>query len=204
MKSIVRQILPALAACGLFAVPIHAANWTAGMTEGKPEIKSISQLAFGPEGILLIADSKSAALFAVATGDTKTASGSSALKVEGINQKIAGLLGTGADQILIDDLAVNPVSHNAYLAVSRGRGPGATPVLVRVKAGGTLEVVALDKDVRPLGGCGCVHNGDRAHQTSDVRCRGFAHIHPTPRRAARPKAPEIKVIALYKDVGPLG
>jgi hypothetical protein len=145
MKSMLQHILPALAACGLLATPVYAGNWTAGMAEGKPEIKSISQLAFGPEGILFIADSKSAALFAVATGDTKAESGTSDLKVEGINQKIAALLGASADQILIDDLVVNPVSHNAYLGVSRGRGPGATPVIVRVKAGGKLEVVALDK-----------------------------------------------------------
>src|SRR5436190_6847735 len=131
--------LSAVAICSVFALPIHAGNLTAGMTEGKPEIKSMSQLAFGPEGILFIADSKSAAVFAVATGDTKAAYGSEPLKVEGINEKIAGLLGTSADQILIDDLAVNPISHKAYLAVSRGRGPGATPVLIRAQAGGRLE-----------------------------------------------------------------
>jgi hypothetical protein len=133
-----------LAACSLLTASTHAANWTAGMSEGKPDIKSISQLAFAPEGILLIADSKSAAVFAVATGDTAAAGGSDALKVEGINQKIAGLLGTSADQILIEDMAVDPLSHNAYLAVSRGRGPGATPVIIRVKSGGKLEAFALD------------------------------------------------------------
>jgi hypothetical protein len=68
-----------------------------------------------------------------------------ALKVEAINQKIAGLLGIPADQILINDLAVNPISHNAYLAVSRGRGPDASPVLLRVKSDGQPEVVALEK-----------------------------------------------------------
>src|SRR4051812_13061425 len=129
MKSTIRHTLSALAACGLLAAPIHAANWTAGMAQGNPAIKSISQLAFGPEGILLIADSKSAAIFALDTGDTKAGSGAESLKVEGIDQKIAGLLGTRADQILIDDLAVNPLSQNAYLGVSRGRGPDATPVL---------------------------------------------------------------------------
>jgi hypothetical protein len=137
--------LSAVAVCSVFALPTHAGNWTAGMTEGKPEIKSISQLAFGPEGILFIADSKSAAVFAVSIGDTKAASGSEPLKVDGINEKIAALVGTSADQVLIDDLAVNPISHNAYLAVSRGRGPAATPVLIRAKAGGQLEAVALDK-----------------------------------------------------------
>src|SRR4029077_9749930 len=145
MKSLFRHLLTALPVCGLIASPVHAGNWTAGMVEGKPDIKSISQLAFGPEGILFIADSKSAAVFAVSTGDIKPASGSEPLKVEGINEKIAALVGASADQVLIDDLAVNPISHTAYLAVSRGRGPAATPVLIRAKAGGKLEAVALDK-----------------------------------------------------------
>jgi len=42
-------------------------------------------------------------------------------------------------------LAVNPISRNAYLAVSRGRGPEANPVLVKVTGSGTPELVNLDK-----------------------------------------------------------
>jgi hypothetical protein len=124
---------------------VQAADWTAGMKEGKPEFKSMGPLTFGPEGILFVADTKGAAVYAINTSDTKTASGSKHLKVEGINQKIASLLGTSADQILIDDMAVNPISRNTYLAVSRGRGPEAIPVLVRVKTDGQAEVVSLDK-----------------------------------------------------------
>ncbi len=124
---------------------VAAANWTEGMKEGKPEFKSMGPLAFGPEGILFVADTKSAAVVAVATGDTDAAKNAKTLKVEGINQKIAGLLGTAADQILINDMVVNPISRNAYIAVSRGRGPEAVPVLVRVKPGGELEAVSLDK-----------------------------------------------------------
>ncbi|HKS38544.1 MAG TPA: hypothetical protein VJW76_15225 [Verrucomicrobiae bacterium] len=115
------------------------------MKEGKPEFKSMGPLAFGPDGILFVADTKGAAIVALGTGDTTPAAGAKLLKVEGINQKIAGLLGSSADQILIDDMAVNPVSRNTYLAVSRGRGPDATPVLVRVKTDGQPELVALDK-----------------------------------------------------------
>jgi hypothetical protein len=113
------------------------------MKEGKPDIKSVSQLAFGPDGILFVADSKSAAVFAVATGDNKSGS-AAALKAEDIGQKVAGLLGIAADQIQITDLAVNPASKQAYLAVARGRGPDATPVLVSVKGDGKLAVVDLD------------------------------------------------------------
>ena len=136
----------ALLALAVVVVPeTQAADWTAGMKEGKAEFKSMGSLAFGPDGILFVADTRAAAIVAVATGDTQPASGDKALKVEAINQKIAGLLGTTADQILINDLAVNPVSRNAYLAISRGRGPDAIPVLVRVKSGGEPEVVSLDK-----------------------------------------------------------
>ena len=143
MKPVTCSCVVALTALNCLA--LHAANWTQGMKEGKAEFKSISQLAFGPEGILIVADTKAAAITAVATGDITPAKDTKALKVEGINQKIAGLLGTSADQILINDMVVNPISRNAYLAVARGRGPDAVPVLVRVKSGGELEVVSLDK-----------------------------------------------------------
>ena len=87
----------------------------------------------------MIADTKAAAIVAVATGDTKAAANVKPLKVEAINEKVAALLGTTADQILIEDMVVNPLSRNTYLAVSRGRGPDAVPVLVRVKVDGQLE-----------------------------------------------------------------
>ena len=123
----------------------HAANWTAGMKEGKLELKSAGPIAFGPEGILLIADTKGAAIAALATDDTKATEASKITKIEGINQKIAALLGTAADQILIDDLAVNPISRNIYMAVSRGRGANATPVIIRIKGDAQPEIVSLDK-----------------------------------------------------------
>jgi len=126
------------------ATQSFAINWTANFKEGSPEFKSIGQLAFGPDGILFAADSKSAAVIAIDTGDNKAASGRP-MKVEGINEKVAALLGTTAKDILINDLAVNPISHKAYLSVSRGRGPDAMPALVRVDTSGNLEAVSLNK-----------------------------------------------------------
>lgn len=125
-------------------VPAQGANWTFGMKEGKAELQSIGPLAFGPEGILFAADTKGAAIYAIATGDTRAGSGNKTIKVEAINNKVAGLLGTAADQMLIDDMAVNPISRSVYLAVSRGKGPTATPVLIRVKGETDLEVVSLE------------------------------------------------------------
>src|SRR5882672_11309796 len=102
MKFTSRRTSSLLVACGLAANSLHAVNWMEGMKEGKPEFKSMGPLAFGPEGILFVADTKAAAIIAVATGDTAPARDVKPLKVEGVNQKIAGLLGTAADQILID------------------------------------------------------------------------------------------------------
>src|SRR5262245_59033247 len=106
MKRFALSIALAAFAFCLFIQGADAAKWTSEMIEGKPEFKSMGPLAFGPEGVLFIADTRSAAITAIATGDTKSAN-AKPLKVEAINQKIAALLGTAADQILINDLAIN-------------------------------------------------------------------------------------------------
>lgn len=123
---------------------VSPAALTDGMTEGDAELKSIGALAFGPEGILFAADPKGAAVVAVATGDTTKAEGDGALDVERLDAKVAALLGTTPDGILINDLAVNPASGRAYLSVSRGVGPDAVPALVRVSPGGGLELVSME------------------------------------------------------------
>ncbi len=145
MKAIAHPAAIAALALAVGLTGARAVNWTDGMNEGKPAFKSIGPLAFGPEGILFVADTKAAAVTAIATGDTKSADDTKPIKVVGIDQKLAALLGTTADQILINHLAVNPISRTAYLAVARGRGPDAVPVLVRVKSDGQLEVVSLEK-----------------------------------------------------------
>jgi hypothetical protein len=116
-----------------------------GLKEGAVSLKSAGPITFGPDGVLFVADSKAAAIIAIDTQDSKAAAKSAPLKIESLNEKLAALLGTGADQILVNDMAVNPISHNVYLAVSRGRGPDAKPVLARVKADGQLEVFNTDK-----------------------------------------------------------
>ena len=64
--------------------------------------------------------------------------------LDGIDAKIAALLGTTADDILINDLAVNPASGTVYLSVSRGRGPDAIPVIIQVDGKGDLKQFSLE------------------------------------------------------------
>ena len=74
MKHIVQRAGTVLLALGLLSTSALAAGLTEGMKEGKAACKSMGPLAFGPAGILFIADTKSAAVVAIATGDTTPAS----------------------------------------------------------------------------------------------------------------------------------
>jgi hypothetical protein len=65
------------------------------------------------------------------------------VSVKGIDKQIAAMLGTTAGDILINDIAVNPASVNVYLSVSRGRGTGGMPALIRVDGSGKLSEVKL-------------------------------------------------------------
>ena len=87
---------------------------------GKVPVKSMSALTFGPDGILFIGDSKAGTVWAVDVEDRQARKEDKAIWLKGFQARVAALLGTHTDGIMIHDLAVNPISQNAYLAVSRG------------------------------------------------------------------------------------
>jgi hypothetical protein len=129
------------------AARLSAADLTEGLKKGTPDIKSISSLAFGPEGIAFVGDPQAGAIFAIDTGDSK-ATGKGDVKIANVNEKIASLLGIESSQLRLNALAVNPASGNAYLAVTRGSGRDAKPVLLRVDRGSNkISEVSL-KDVK--------------------------------------------------------
>src|SRR5437899_2000675 len=102
----------------------QAGDLATSLKKGTPDLKSAGALAFGPEGILFIGDAQGAAVFAIGTGDQRTYTpAKTTLKVDGIDEKIASMLGTDTKGIKINDLAVNPLSGNAYLSLTRGSGP---------------------------------------------------------------------------------
>lgn len=96
-----------------------------GFVQGTPQIKSISNLAFGPDGILFIGDSKTATIFAVDTKDVQSTAISVPVDIKNIDLKIAAFLGTDARNISIQDLKVNPVSKKIYCAVQSSDGSPA-------------------------------------------------------------------------------
>jgi hypothetical protein len=115
-----------------------------GSTKGTPDLKSATTLAFGPKGVLFVGDSASATVFAIDTGDTKSAS-DKPVNIEKIDGKLAATLGVTEKEVKINDVKVNPASGNVYLAVSRGAGAG-TPAIVKVTRDGVIEPLPL-KDV---------------------------------------------------------
>ena len=142
MKNIYTTMALVLAFIISYAEEGTTINYTENFVLGSPEIQSINSLEFGPQGILFLGDSKSAAVFAL---DTEDASGMDAedINIKGIDEKIASVLGTQADQITIQDLAVNPISKKVYVAVQGADGSFA---LMRLN-GENFEPVQL-KEVK--------------------------------------------------------
>ena len=128
----------------LLAVPAAAADMTSSLKSGKVELRSAGPIAFAPEGILLVGDPVASAIVAIDTADRTRPASIAAPRVDGLNDKLAALVGSTPQDVLINDLAVNPISGKVYISASRGRGPDATPLLARVDGSGKIDVLALD------------------------------------------------------------
>ena len=113
-----------------------------GFVNGTPEIKSINAIAFGPDGILFIGDSKSASVFAIDTKDNVKLEKAAPVELKQFDQKIAAALGTEVKNISIEDMVVNPLSKSIYFAVQLNDG---TPALMKV-TDNKIQAVSL-KDV---------------------------------------------------------
>lgn len=135
----IRSLLAGVACAALAAAPASAE-----MQQGKPALKSAGPLAFSPDGVLFVGDAQGARVFAIETGETAGDASKASLNVSGVDAKVAAALGTTADDIQINDLAVNPATGTAYLSVARGRGPDATAVIVTIDAAGAVHELSLD------------------------------------------------------------
>ncbi|MDX2248731.1 MAG: hypothetical protein SF052_18235 [Bacteroidia bacterium] len=139
-KTILLLLVLTIAQIGLLLADSDK-NWTQGFVTSNPEIQSVNAMAFGPEGILFLGDSKSASIFAVTTDDQASRSAAEGIDLNQIDKTIAALLGTTADKISIQDMAVHPASQAVYIAVHTEDGK---PILFKT-FGKTFEHVPLDK-----------------------------------------------------------
>jgi hypothetical protein len=93
-------------------------------------------------------------VLALRLGERAAKAEASPLEMLDVETKVAALIGARADDIVIHDLAVDPIAHDAYLAVSRARGKwrtswnlpndlGDANELVRIRPDGKVEGVDL-------------------------------------------------------------
>jgi hypothetical protein len=139
----------------LAAALTMALTSNAAFTVGPVKAQSMSKLTFAPDGTLFIGDSIGARIFAVDLDDRTPVNDPGKLNVSDLERKIGGMLGVDARDVLIHDMAVNPVSKNIYLTASRGRrnfslewqlpnDVANASVLLRVAPNGDIEEVRLD------------------------------------------------------------
>src|SRR5580700_8947959 len=121
-----------------------APSISASLVDGKAQLMSAGPLAFGPEGVLFVGDSIGGDVVALDTNDHTAPRSAVKIDVQGVDAKIAALVGVTPDQIVINDLKVNPISKNAYLSASRGKGPDAMPLIARVNGAGEVSLLSLD------------------------------------------------------------
>jgi hypothetical protein len=137
----------ALLAVAFLVATSAYADQTASLKTGTVELKSATALTFGPEGILFVGDPQAGVIYAIDTADRTPATSTDRPQVEGLDEKIASLLGVETKQLGVNAVSVNPISGNTYLAVARGRGPEGKAILLRVDRAGKISEVPL-KDVK--------------------------------------------------------
>ena len=112
----------------------------AGLVEGPPAFQSAGALAFGPDGILFVGDSRGAAVYALSVDDKTADPHTGDVEIDNIDKRLAKLLSIAPDQVVVRDMAVNPATRHLYFSVTRGRAVDAAPVLVRSTLAGELSI----------------------------------------------------------------
>ena len=117
-------------------------------------LRSAGVLAFSPNNVLFVGDITGAKIHAFALRDKDLTSQIDVISgnfhnfegrdhVVGLDQKLAALLGTTIDKIVVNDMAVHQPTQQIFLSVERGRGTNAVPAIVKVNHG-RLEILDLD------------------------------------------------------------
>jgi hypothetical protein len=110
-----------------------------GLKKGTPDLKSAGPLAFGPYGVLFVGDTQSATVFAIDTRDKSGDPNGVDVSVDDLGAKLSEVL-DGVANVEVNDLAVNPLSGNAYVSVTAGE----KPALCRIAASGKVSRLSLE------------------------------------------------------------
>jgi hypothetical protein len=126
-------VLTALAVVAA-ASPLVAAE-KLGLKKGDVKLQSAGPIAFGPDGVLFIADPKAATVYAIDTGDSVGKRPFAEVKAEGLEKQAKEI---GGENGKVADIAVNPLSGSVFVSIS-----GTHPAVARV-ADGKLSKIKLE------------------------------------------------------------
>ena len=142
------KLVPNLVAAGVFALT----SFGSALADTSA-LQSAGALAFNDGNVLFVGDSKAGTVHAFELGETilanqdayqlgraRTFEGRTI--IDGLDQKIAALLGVAANEITINDMVVHKDTKQIFLSVHRGLGPDAEPVILSVNQG-ELKLVDL-------------------------------------------------------------
>ena len=142
--SISRFALLLVAVLSLATAGTPTAAQSTAMTGVTPEFEHIGKLAFGPDGVIFAADGQNVSITALQLAEQMAGGMPGTMDVPAVDQKIAGLLGIDAGNLMITDMVVDPETRNTYISVMRGMGADAMPVLLRVDGAGEIDVISFD------------------------------------------------------------
>ena len=90
---------------------------------------SASSLAFGPDGLLLVAEPRTGSIAAIDTGDTGPLK-RLAKRVDNVSALVATTLKADAASVQIVDMAVNPASGRVYFSITHGAAKSAAIIVI--------------------------------------------------------------------------
>lgn len=109
----------------------QAAVSTAVTSMEKYELNGANTLAFGPDHILFVGDSKAAKIHAVKSEATELKE-PVPFNLEGVDIKLAEKLGIQPRDVIVNDMKIHAVSQEAYMAIRLGHQPDAKSVIAIV------------------------------------------------------------------------
>ncbi|MEM9361838.1 MAG: hypothetical protein AAGA43_04335 [Bacteroidota bacterium] len=92
------------------------------------ELSGASILAFGPDNVLFVGDSKGAKVHAIPT-QAEELKDAIPYNMEGFDRKMANELGMAPRDIIINDMKIHPLSQEAYVSIKLGHQPDAKSVI---------------------------------------------------------------------------
>lgn len=104
---------------------------------------SATILEFAEEDTLFVADSDGGQILAYTLPEAKPAAGSASYNLEGAGSKIAAMFGVGNQAVSYHDIAIHPVSKEAYISVSVRKDGKTTAAVVRANQAGQFSNVNL-------------------------------------------------------------